>query len=408
MRVGLLGGSFNPAHAGHLHVAREALRRLRLDQVWLMVSPGNPLKPQAAWPRSPSASPRRGGSPTAGGSWRPRSSAGSARRFTVDTLRLLRRRFPAAKFVWLMGADNLAQLPRWRRLAEHRGRRALCGDAAPLLHYARRRGRAATVLRHARLPARDAHGLAGRAPPAWVFLPAARTPPRPPRSARNIPRSWFPIARKPPTPPEPPAEAPRPSRPTRARAPARAPASGGRMALAAPPKPGTPRKKAAAAGPATPPAEPRPQVEARAARPAADGHRGQPRGRQGREVVTLDLAGRASFTDRMVIATGLADRQIAAMATHLEEQAARGRAAADPDGGRRRVGLGADRRGRHRHPPVQARGARRLCAGKDVGDASWTRRREPSPPPPQRCIGTTETLLNALPPVPRVIVDQMR
>ncbi len=92
------------------------------------------------------------------------------------------------------------------------------------------------------------------------------------------------------------------------------------MALAAPPKPGTPRKKAAAAGPTTPPAEPRPQVEAarleRLQRVIVDSLEDDKAG----EVVTLDLAGRASFTDRMVIATGLADRQIAAMATHLEER----------------------------------------------------------------------------------------
>ena len=73
MRVGLLGGSFNPAHAGHRHIAGLALRRLRLDQVWLLVSPGNPLKPVAGM--APLAQPAGLGarrSPTAGGSSRPR------------------------------------------------------------------------------------------------------------------------------------------------------------------------------------------------------------------------------------------------------------------------------------------------------------------------------------------------
>ncbi len=96
MRVGLLGGSFNPAHAGHLHVAQEALRALRLDQVWLLVSPGNPLKPR-----------RRHGAPAAPASPRARAIADGRRvvatdierhlrtRYTLDTLRALRTAVPA-------------------------------------------------------------------------------------------------------------------------------------------------------------------------------------------------------------------------------------------------------------------------------------------------------------------------
>ena len=88
MRVGLLGGSFNPAHEGHRHVAELALRRLRLDQVWLLVSPGNPLKPQTGWRRSPSGWPRRGRSPTGGASWPPAIEAAFGTRYTVDTMRV--------------------------------------------------------------------------------------------------------------------------------------------------------------------------------------------------------------------------------------------------------------------------------------------------------------------------------
>ena len=115
LRIGLLGGSFNPAHAGHRHVAEVARRALGLHQVWLMVSPGNPLKP--AHGMAPFAerlaSARRiadGRRVLATG-----IEAAFGTRYTVDTLALLRRRFPRARFVLVIGADNFCQLPRWRR-----------------------------------------------------------------------------------------------------------------------------------------------------------------------------------------------------------------------------------------------------------------------------------------------------
>ena len=113
-RIGLLGGSFNPAHAGHIHVAHHAMRALGLDQVWLMVSPGNPLKPRAGMAplKDRLASARR----IADGR---RVIATDIERllgtrFTADTLAKLHRRFPRAVFVFLIGADNLVQLPRWK------------------------------------------------------------------------------------------------------------------------------------------------------------------------------------------------------------------------------------------------------------------------------------------------------
>ena len=154
-RIGLLGGSFNPAHAGHRHVAEHALRRLGLDQVWLMVSPGNPLKPS------------RGMAPFAQRMASARRIADGRRiiatdiearlgtRFTVDTLALLRRRFPRASFVLLAGADIPPELPRWRRwrqlLRDTRlavlprpgeTRRALASQAMHWLRRHRRRPRA--------------------------------------------------------------------------------------------------------------------------------------------------------------------------------------------------------------------------------------------------------------------------
>ena len=113
-RIGLLGGSFNPAHGGHRRISLFALRALALDEVWWMVSPGNPLKPKA------------GMAPLDA---RIRSAMDQARRapirvtaieqelgtrYTVDTLGAIGRRYPRYDFVWLMGADNLAQFHRWK------------------------------------------------------------------------------------------------------------------------------------------------------------------------------------------------------------------------------------------------------------------------------------------------------
>lgn len=171
-RVGLLGGSFNPAHEGHRHVAELALQRLRLDQVWLMVSPGNPLKPR----RGMAAFADRLASARAVADGRRVVATGIERRlgtvYTLDTLRALRRRFPRTRFVWLMGADILAELPRWRRWAELV--RVVPFAVLPRPSYTRRAlaGRAAQRLRACRIPARAAATLADRAPPAWVFLPA--------------------------------------------------------------------------------------------------------------------------------------------------------------------------------------------------------------------------------------------
>ena len=115
MRVGLLGGSFNPAHSGHRHVADIARARLRLDQVWLMVSPANPLKPARGM--AP-LSDRLASAQAIGDGRHVLATDIEARlgtRHTVDTLARLRTRFPRASFVWLMGADNLVQFHRWGR-----------------------------------------------------------------------------------------------------------------------------------------------------------------------------------------------------------------------------------------------------------------------------------------------------
>ena len=113
-RIGLLGGSFNPAHAGHRYISTEALRRLDLDEVWWLVSPQNPLKSQSGMAPF---SQRLSHAASVARHPRIRVSAIEAEmgtRYTADTLAMLVRRFPAARFVWLMGADNLMQIPKWR------------------------------------------------------------------------------------------------------------------------------------------------------------------------------------------------------------------------------------------------------------------------------------------------------
>jgi nicotinate-nucleotide adenylyltransferase len=171
MCVGLLGGSFNPAHAGHRHVAELALRRLRLDQVWLLVSPGNPLKShQGMAPLHE----RLAGARAIGDHRRIVASAIEAAfrtRYTVDTLRVLLRRFPRVRFVWLMGADILAQLPRWRRWWDIVRRLAFAVLPRPGYNHLALAGQAARRLRAMRHPARQAALIVGHAP-GWVFLPA--------------------------------------------------------------------------------------------------------------------------------------------------------------------------------------------------------------------------------------------
>jgi nicotinate-nucleotide adenylyltransferase len=175
-RVGLLGGSFNPAHQGHLHVARLALRRLRLDQVWLLVSPGNPLKPTAGM--APLEDRLRSAA-SIGQGRRIVATAIEARLrklFTYDTLRALRRRFPNVQFVWLMGADNLVQLPRWQHWVDITRLMPIAVMPRPTYNARALAGKAARRLRPALLPPRMAPVLASLSPPAWTFLPARQNP----------------------------------------------------------------------------------------------------------------------------------------------------------------------------------------------------------------------------------------
>ncbi len=172
MRVGLFGGSFNPAHDGHAHVAETALRRLRLDKVIWLVSPQNPLK-------SPDV--------TAGLAARMASARGQGQgarmivsdaesrmgsRYTIDVLRLLKARFPGVKFVWIMGADNLESLHSWRGWTQIMREMPVAVIARPGAEIKSRFSAAARRFAWAKTPSREAPILAGRTPPAWVYLRA--------------------------------------------------------------------------------------------------------------------------------------------------------------------------------------------------------------------------------------------
>ena len=119
LKIGLLGGSFNPAHEGHLHVSEMALKQLGLDCVWWLVAPQNPLKPKGGMAplneRLAYAAKKYEHHPRIAVVDLERTIG---TRYTVDTLQVLKRRFPRVHFVWLMGSDNLEGFRRWRRWAD--------------------------------------------------------------------------------------------------------------------------------------------------------------------------------------------------------------------------------------------------------------------------------------------------
>jgi nicotinate-nucleotide adenylyltransferase len=170
MKVGLYGGSFDPAHEGHAHVARTALARLGLDRVIWLVSPRNPLKGAAAGLPARMAGARaqaRG----------PRMTVSDAEtrmgtRYTFDTLRVLQARFPGVHFVWIVGADNLASFHRWRGWTQILRSVPVAVIARPGEALRSGLSPAARRFSAARRPASAARRLALMSPPAWIYLPA--------------------------------------------------------------------------------------------------------------------------------------------------------------------------------------------------------------------------------------------
>jgi nicotinate-nucleotide adenylyltransferase len=172
MRVGLFGGSFNPAHGGHAHVAETARERLRLDRVIWLVSPQNPLKPShetAGLARRMDGARRLARGPAMIVS---DAEGRLGAQYTIDTVRALKARFPGVRFVWIMGADGLADFHRWRGWTELMREIPIAVVARPGVALKCHASPAARRFARFRRPAARAASLPGATPPAWVFLRA--------------------------------------------------------------------------------------------------------------------------------------------------------------------------------------------------------------------------------------------
>ena len=172
MTVGLYGGSFNPTHEGHAHVAETACKRLGLDRVLWLVSPQNPLKsPDQTADLSARVADVR--------DWaRGRRMIVSdlerriGTRYTIDTVRWLKARFPGVHFVWIMGADSLASFHRWRGWADLAREVPIAVISRPGVALRSRLSPLARRFASHRRPAREGRVLAKRPIPAWIYLPA--------------------------------------------------------------------------------------------------------------------------------------------------------------------------------------------------------------------------------------------
>ena len=167
--IGLLGGSFDPAHEGHVHITREAMKRFGLSRVWWLVSPGNPLK-------------TRGPAPLEARMKRARAVMQDPRvtvtdieahlgtRYTAQTLAAMIARYPGVRFVWLMGADNLAQLHHWQDWQWIMDTVPVGVLARPGDRISARMSRAARLYAHYRISGRSSQLLARVDAPAWCFV----------------------------------------------------------------------------------------------------------------------------------------------------------------------------------------------------------------------------------------------
>lgn len=176
MAIGLFGGSFNPPHEGHCHVVRTALKRLQLDRLWWLVSPGNPLKKNN---NLPSLEERIFQSRALIN--HPRVDVTGCEvsvksRYSADLVRYLKCRYPTVRFVWILGADNLANFHLWQRWEEIAANVAICIIDRPGDTLASRSSVAARRLVNARLDEADAKLLKSAHAPAWTFIHAPRSP----------------------------------------------------------------------------------------------------------------------------------------------------------------------------------------------------------------------------------------
>jgi len=169
-RIGLLGGSFNPPHRAHVAISETVMKRLGLDEVWWIVTPGNPLKSHDGLPpladrmaacRRIAANPRI---KVTG------FEAGLASSATFVTLAFLKHRYPDVDFVWIMGGDNLAGFHRWAEWRRIASLMPFVVADRPLWRHRALTAPAARALARFRLPDSDARRLVGATPPAWSYL----------------------------------------------------------------------------------------------------------------------------------------------------------------------------------------------------------------------------------------------
>ncbi|WP_223477403.1 nicotinate-nucleotide adenylyltransferase [Oricola indica] len=176
MTVGLFGGSFNPPHEGHLLVTETAIRRLRLDQLWWIVTPGNPLKDTT---ELPPLAERIAWSEKINGDPRVKVTAFEAShqvRFTADTLALVRRYNPRVRFIWVMGADNLASFHRWQNWQDIALTFPIAVVDRPGSTLSYLSSKMAKSFAYARIDESDAALLSTLPAPAWTFLHGPRSP----------------------------------------------------------------------------------------------------------------------------------------------------------------------------------------------------------------------------------------
>lgn len=167
--IGLLGGSFDPPHSGHVHISKVALKRFRLDQLWWLVSPGNPLKAKGPAPLDE----------------RMQASAALMRhpkvevtdleaklqtRYTAETLFKLIHSYPGVRFVWLMGADNLEQFDKWQDWNWIMDTVTIGVMARPGDRIGARNSKAARIYRQFKLSGRSSAALAKSEAPRWCFI----------------------------------------------------------------------------------------------------------------------------------------------------------------------------------------------------------------------------------------------
>jgi nicotinate-nucleotide adenylyltransferase len=270
-RIGLLGGSFNPAHEGHRHVSLEALRRLGLDEVWWLVSPQNPLKSgdgmeplvtRLARAKQVAAHPRIRVEA-------PELPLGT--RYTLDTVQALKQAYRQAHFVWLIGADILPQLVHWRGWRELFGTVPIAAFARPGWSHAALLSAAPRAFARYRIDAGQARRLAACAPPAWCFIPSRLDS----HSATAI----------------------------RAVQPKRSRAKGKTIS----------DQNSSAGGRALPDRSKAVEQQLALVRRSLEDDKAE-------DIVIIDLAGKSAFADYMVIATGRSNRQVVAIADHLAER----------------------------------------------------------------------------------------